>query len=415
MDTKTFFSFLPVLIYFFFHPKEFNIFIRFSYNIFLHIGNSYIDYYREDENSYEIPDLSQEDKPNKLNQEKPRYEDKYLLEIRKMDKEFQFNEEEQQMRDQKFDSLVSEIFSVYEDKIQIFENELNEIETQYNKYNVSDEEFKQIIEEEKMNDPYYDEEWEDTYNKYNNESDRKRVILKTLILQKTNLKKDLLTIQENITTVEGNEKIITQAKEQSFSFIINERLDKLNNCYVMETTPQGNVLMIYDNKRNTFKYYSDNSIPYRYLEPVARKYVKLFNCRPIFVDMEEELRLAEERWEKERIEKEEKEDEEERKKKENENNSHIKKEEKKSVFAKFKSYNKDGASGKVNKVAPPKNSIPMTKEQENEKIILKEKANRYTYEGKMANFSFLKKIERKIVDKKYGLTFADFKRMNPNN
>jgi hypothetical protein len=30
----------------------------------------------------------------------------------------------------------------------------------------------------------------------------------------------------------------------------------------------------------------------------------------------------------------------------------------------------------------------------------------------MANFSFLKKVERKVVDKKYGLTFADFKRMN---
>ena len=66
-------------------------------------------------------------------------------------------------------------------------------------------------------------------------------------------------------------------------------------------------------------------------------------------------------------------------------------------------------------VAPPKNSIPMTKEQENEKILLKEKANRYTYEGKMVNFSFLKKIERKIVDKKYGLSFADFKRMNYKN
>ena len=65
-------------------------------------------------------------------------------------------------------------------------------------------------------------------------------------------------------------------------------------------------------------------------------------------------------------------------------------------------------------VAPPKNSIPnkpLTKEQENEKIILKERANRYTYEGKISNFNFLKKVERKIVYKKYAMTFADFKRM----
>ena len=65
-------------------------------------------------------------------------------------------------------------------------------------------------------------------------------------------------------------------------------------------------------------------------------------------------------------------------------------------------------------VAPPKNSIPnkvLTSEQENEKILLKDKANRYTYEGKLSNFNFLKKVERKVVDKKYSLTFADFKKI----
>ena len=29
----------------------------------------------------------------------------------------------------------------------------------------------------------------------------------------------------------------------------------------------------------------------------------------------------------------------------------------------------------------------------------------------MCNFSFLKKIDRKVVDKKYAMTFADFKRL----
>jgi hypothetical protein len=65
-------------------------------------------------------------------------------------------------------------------------------------------------------------------------------------------------------------------------------------------------------------------------------------------------------------------------------------------------------------VAPPKNSIPnkpLTQEQENEKVLLKDKANRYTYEGKISNFNFLKKVERKVVDKKYAMTFADFKKM----
>jgi len=63
--------------------------------------------------------------------------------------------------------------------------------------------------------------------------------------------------------------------------IINKRLDKLENCYIIEKTPIGNVLMIYEKGRESFKYYSDCNIPYRYLEVVGRKYVKFFNCRPI--------------------------------------------------------------------------------------------------------------------------------------
>ena len=431
MDKTTIFLLLTVW-YFGRYPKEIYHLSFKVYQIFIHIANSYVDYYTKYDDSINN-DKNDNDKNDSINdndkndnddfnleiksQQNPKYEDKFLLEIRKLDKEFKFDEKEQCLRDEKFDSFLSEIVSSYEEKIKIYENELNEIEIKYNKYNVSDEEFKMILEEERNNE-YYDEEYYDTYHKnntYDNESDRKKDILETLNLEKSNIIKEVLKIKENIDTTEGKEKNITQAKELAFNFIVNARLDKLNSCYVMETTPQGNVLMIYDNKRNSFKYYSDNSIPYRYLEPVARKYVKQFNCRPVFVDMEEELRLAEEKWEKERKEKEEKEENDKIQKIKDQNNIHTKTEEKKNVFAKFKSYNKDGASGKVNMVAPPKNSIPMTKEQENEKILLKEKANRYTYEGKMVNFSFLKKIERKIVDKKYGLSFADFKRMNYKN
>jgi len=87
----------------------------------------------------------------------------------------------------------------------------------------------------------------------------------------------------------------------------------------------------------------------------------------------------------------------------------------KNVFAKFKSYNKD-AGGKITMAAPPKNSIPnksvTSENKENEKILLKERANRYTYEGKFANFNFLQKIERKVFNKKLALSFADFKKLH---
>ena len=50
----------------------------------------------------------------------------------------------------------------------------------------------------------------------------------------------------------------------------------------MEKTPLGNVIMYWNNSRGSFEFYSDNTIPYRYLETVGRKYVKTFNCRSIF-------------------------------------------------------------------------------------------------------------------------------------
>jgi hypothetical protein len=137
--------------------------------------------------------------------------------------------------------------------------------------------------------------------------------------------------------------------------------------------------------------------------------------------MEEELKLYELKLkEKEDKEKEEKE-------KEAEANGDIKNDvkndvkndktndKKKNVFAKFKSYNREAGSGKVNTGAPPKNSIPNTKitddTKKNDKMILKENSNRYTCEGRFSNFNILQKVDRKKVDKKYSTTFADFKKM----
>ena len=212
-------------------------------------------------------------------------------------------------------------------------------------------------------------------------------------------------------------RLETQAKARQF--VIDERLDKLKNSFVMEKTPLGNVLMLYNNKRGSFEFYSDNTIPYRYLEPVSRKYVKMFDCRPIYFDMEEELKNYEKKLEEKRIlEEEEKRLLEEEQKKNQGNTALVKPAPKKTVFAKFKSYNKEAGTGHVNIGAPPKNSIPnnLIKSTEsdnnnNETILLKENANRYSYEGKISNFNFLKKVDRKVVDKKYGMTFADFKRL----
>ena len=224
------------------------------------------------------------------------------------------------------------------------------------------------------------------------------------------------SLKEN--TEEELEELKLKCEQQSKQEIINRRIDKLANCYVMEKTPIGNVLMIYDKNLNKFKYYSDSTMPYRYLEVVGRKYVKIFNCRPIYIDMEEELKLFEQKWEKEQELKKIKEEEEKLKNEElklnNEQNMEIKK---KNIFAKFKSYNKE-TSGQIGMIIPPKNNIiinSIPENKENEKLLLKEKANCYCFEGKISNFNFLNKIEKKIFNKKLGFTFADFKKMNLQN
>ena len=163
--------------------------------------------------------------------------------------------------------------------------------------------------------------------------------------------------------------------------------------------------MRYNNKRETFEYFSDCSIPYRYLETACRKYVITYKCRPLYIDMGAELKEYEQKLV-------DKENEQKEQKKEDEKNKEKDKEvKKKSVFAKFKSYNTEAGTGRVNTGAPPKNNIQNTNtNSRNEKVILKENANRYSYQGKINNFNILIKVDKKLVNKKYKMSFADFKK-----
>jgi len=182
----------------------------------------------------------------------------------------------------------------------------------------------------------------------------------------------------------------------------------LKNCQVIEYTPVGNVLMTY--KDNKFAYYSDHNVPYRYLEVVCRKFVKTFNCVELYVDMEEELKKCEEKLkiEKENVKREQ----------EQQAQSQHANKSRSSVFAKFKNYNKDLMSAvKSSATIPPAktNSIqivtPKIEKLENSIQVLKENANRYTYEGKMMNFMFMPKIEKSTFNKKLKMTFAEYRKM----
>ena len=335
-----------------------------------------------------------------MNNPEMKYENKFLDDIRKLNKEFIFDEKELELEKNKF----NEFFLLAQDD---YLNKLKEIKEIKDKMSSNELEIKKC--EQNSDDEFCTIDY--CENDEQDEKDEKGIkqnTIKRLLEESLELGKTLLEITDNLQDID---KLSIKSQEMAKQFVIDDRLDKLKNSFIMEKTPLGNVLMLYNNKRGSFEYYSDNTIPYRYLEPVSRKYVKMFGCRPIYFDMEEELKNYEKKLEEKEREKEEKRllEEEEKKQK-----KIVIVEPKKKVFAKFKSYNKEAGTGHVNMGAPPKNSIPnnkVTDNNSNEKILLKENANRYSYEGKISNFNFLKKIDRKVVDKKYAMTFADFKRL----
>lgn len=68
------------------------------------------------------------------------------------------------------------------------------------------------------------------------------------------------------------------------------KIDKLRskhqpctNSFLLENCPVGNVLLKYNTEKSSFEYYSDRTVPFRYLETIARKYSNTFDCTHVYV------------------------------------------------------------------------------------------------------------------------------------
>jgi hypothetical protein len=156
----------------------------------------------------------------------------------------------------------------------------------------------------------------------------------------------------------------------SESILIQERLTNLKFSFVMEHTPIGNVVMYYNHTKEAFEYYSDNVVPYRYLDTVCRKYVIANLCVPLYVDINEELKEFQKKVEERKCE--------ERKCEEPTTKS--------TVFAKLKNYKQR-----------PINTPVITKP-------VKARTNKYLYQGRMNNFNFMKQAETKPA-----LSYTEYK------
>ena len=172
-----------------------------------------------------------------------------------------------------------------------------------------------------------------------------------------------------------------------------EKLEGLCNCFILDHTPNGNVLILYNHNTTSFIYYSDASIPYKYLNALARKYVNTYRCKKLYITSEEQL-----------------------KKVDAEVNvgsdvgvgvASVK--QKKEIFAKFKTYNK--STNKIQSQSRQQHQGQLQGQLQGQSEKTEVIANRYTYQGKIANFNFLKKTDKKLVNKKLSLKFSDYKKL----
>lgn len=211
--------------------------------------------------------------------------------------------------------------------------------------------------------------------------------------------------------------------------ISDERKKQLVHCFVLDHTPVGNVMLRYKADNDAFVYYADHIIPYRFLEAVARKYAITYHCRALVAETkmvrhkEEEGADAEAEGTRETsVENEQEEKQEPQGKEEggkDDKNLERKEKngsgEKKSVFAKFKSYNKSsvlrysGGRGGEDVVIPEKQSPSSQKEEEPSDDLV---SNRYTSEGRLADIPLLQAPKREALNKRLKMSFADFKKFH---
>jgi len=214
--------------------------------------------------------------------------------------------------------------------------------------------------------------------------------------------------------IKYEDKYLDQYEKMESLVLSEDRLETLKKTILFENTPLGNLIMFYNHARESFTYYSDNTIPYRFLEVASRHYAVQNNCKSVHVHMLTELSEAEKKMQ-EKKDKKQQQEKEQKERIEEDKKEGIKESEvpKKSVFAKLKNYNtgstkapntktsKSGTNGR----GPPQTNVKISAETD---IIVKERANRYSYEGKLANFSFLHKVEKKLTNSRHELSFSDF-------
>ena len=146
---------------------------------------------------------------------------------------------------------------------------------------------------------------------------------------------------------------------------------------LFEHTPRGNIIMLYDIYKMGFCYYSDQqSIPYDILNAAAMKYVVVFKCLDFFIDETYHKSPFLELYEMENV-------------KENKTQVRIQKQNTQiKNTMKLVAAKAPAAPTSTHAITKPTDAPPQP-------ITIK---NRFLYQGKITNFSFIQRIKKKGVN-----------------
>ena len=223
-----------------------------------------------------------------------KFEDKYLERFKKFPNEFNFTEDELSEEKDEYEKIKLAYEKNRLDTINTIQDQLfkiNEIQEKGNIDHTKDEYTENInVFGINMMLKFFDieEEYDEDPDDYDLEE-----LYQDLLKNKEELLKKMDETEKMVMTEE-------EMRSKARDIIVNKKLDKYVDNYVLDLTPLGNIYMRYNNDKKSFEYFSNSTIPYRYLEPVGRKYVMTYWCKPIFVDIDEELKRAEERYDEEK-------------------------------------------------------------------------------------------------------------------
>jgi len=322
----------------------------------------------------ELEELKDEIKEDIKELDELKYEDKYLAKYLEFSNEYTFTPEE----------LLAEQFTIINNK-HIWENNLKnniaELQKQLS-------EVLPIFEAESLSG--LSDEVYKMMGKYF-KIDETEYLDKDLFTDIVELKTELTTQLDEMITINNIPEFENDARQQT----INTKLDAYVNNYVLEMTPLGNVYMRYNNNKKSFEYFSNNTIPYRYLEAVGRRYVMTFLCKPLFVNLADELVKAEQKQLEDK----------------KEQNVVTKPSIVKQSFSSKNALQQTNPLQTNVKTNALQTNTLQTNVKTNTTILLKENANRYTWEGRLSSLMLLKKAEKKAAT----LSFAEYKLMQQQN